>query len=99
MCPAIVRSTSVDGFAATAGHLCGPNGRLLAMAGRFPADDLAALPGVAGVLLDAAPRRASVLEGPGPPPVRVAPLSPLVTTQWLGDSLYADIETAAGGVW
>jgi 16S rRNA (guanine527-N7)-methyltransferase len=36
--------TSVDGFAATAGHLCGPNGRLLAMAGRFPADDLAALP-------------------------------------------------------
>ncbi len=36
--------TSVDRFAATAGHLCGPGGRLLAMAGQFPADDLAALP-------------------------------------------------------
>ena len=36
--------TSVDRFAASAGHLCGPGGRLLAMAGQFPADDLAALP-------------------------------------------------------
>ena len=35
---------AIDGFAATAGRLCGPGGRLLALAGRFPADDLAALP-------------------------------------------------------
>jgi 16S rRNA (guanine527-N7)-methyltransferase len=36
--------TSIDAFAATAGHLCSPGGRLLAMAGRFPASDLASLP-------------------------------------------------------
>jgi 16S rRNA (guanine527-N7)-methyltransferase len=63
---------AVGDFAATAGHLCGPDGRLLAMAGTLPAADLVELPegwrvAAAGRLAVpglAAERHAILLKGP-----------------------------------
>ncbi len=63
---------AVGDFTAAAGHLCAPDGRLLAMAGALPAAELAALPegwrvAAAGRLAVpglAAERHAILLEGP-----------------------------------